>query len=73
MHNGETHKCSFCFRCHCFHKLIGFLAFPIFLPLLKEMDFLVGDVFKPDVGDIFDAMGIVEPPMDEPPKAAAMA
>ena len=38
-----------------------------------NLDFLVGDVFKPGVGDIFDAMGIVEPPMDEPPKAAAMA
>jgi flavin-dependent dehydrogenase len=30
------------------------------------VDILVGDVFKPGVGDIFDAMGIVEPPMDEP-------
>ena len=28
------------------------------------VDILVGDVFKPGVGDIFDAMGIVEPPLD---------
>jgi flavin-dependent dehydrogenase len=28
------------------------------------VDILVGDVFKPGVGDIFDAMGIVEPPVD---------
>lgn len=37
------------------------------------VDILVGDVFKPGVGDIFDAMGIIEPPMDEPLKAPAMA
>ncbi len=28
------------------------------------VDILVGDVFKPGVGDIFDAMGIVEPTME---------
>ncbi len=37
------------------------------------VDILVGDVFKPGVGDIFDAMGVIEPPMDEPLKAPAMA
>ncbi|MEZ6063716.1 MAG: NAD(P)/FAD-dependent oxidoreductase [Planctomycetaceae bacterium] len=35
------------------------------------VDILVGDVFKPGVGDIFDAMGIVEPPLDAPPRVAA--
>ena len=35
------------------------------------VDILVGDVFKPGVGDIFDAMGAIEPPVDEP--LAAMA
>lgn len=37
------------------------------------VDILVGDVFKPGVGDIFDAMGIIEPPMDEPLKKASPA
>ena len=37
------------------------------------VDILVGDVFKPGVGDIFDAMGMVEPAADEPRKQAAMA
>lgn len=32
------------------------------------VDILVGDVFKPGVGDIFDAMGVVEPELDEPLK-----
>ncbi|MGB4739819.1 MAG: NAD(P)/FAD-dependent oxidoreductase [Fuerstiella sp.] len=32
------------------------------------VDILVGDVFKPGVGDIFDAMGMVEPALDEPMK-----
>ena len=30
------------------------------------VDILVGDVFKPGVGDIFDAMGFIEPALDEP-------
>ena len=34
------------------------------------VDILVGDVFKPGVGDIFNAMGIVEPALDEPMKPA---
>lgn len=37
------------------------------------VDILVGDVFKPGVGDIFDAMGVVEPALDEPMMAAAEA
>ncbi|MCA9036142.1 MAG: tryptophan 7-halogenase [Planctomycetaceae bacterium] len=42
------------------------------------VDILVGDVFKPGVGDIFDAMGTVEPPLeapacDQPETAIAMA
>ena len=34
------------------------------------VDILVGDVFKPGVADIFDAMGIVEPALDTPLKPA---
>lgn len=30
------------------------------------VDILVGDVFKPGVGRIFDAMGVVEPPLNAP-------
>lgn len=32
------------------------------------VDILVGDVFKPGVGEIFDAMGVIEPALDEPMK-----
>ncbi|MDG1894651.1 MAG: NAD(P)/FAD-dependent oxidoreductase [Fuerstiella sp.] len=37
------------------------------------VDILVGDVFKPGVGDIFDAMGSVEPAMEVPLNRHAMA
>lgn len=37
------------------------------------VDILVGDVFKPGVGDIFHAMGVVEPPVDSPLKQPVMA
>ena len=30
------------------------------------VDILVGDVFKPGVSDIFDAMGLVQPKLDMP-------
>lgn len=32
------------------------------------VDILVGDVFKPGVGDIFEAMGVIEPDVDQPLK-----
>lgn len=37
------------------------------------VDILVGDVFKPGVSDIFDAMGMVEPQLDTPKQPMAMA
>jgi flavin-dependent dehydrogenase len=37
------------------------------------VDILVGDVFKPGVGDIFDAMGVVEPPVDSPEPVQTVA
>jgi flavin-dependent dehydrogenase len=37
------------------------------------VDILVGDVFKPGVGDIFDAMGALKPAMDMPLTRPAMA
>lgn len=37
------------------------------------VDILVGDVFKPGVGDIFDAIGMIEPATDESVDQAAMA
>lgn len=36
------------------------------------VDILVGDVFKPGVGDIFDAIGKITPASDEPAVKAAM-
>jgi len=37
------------------------------------VDILIGDVFKPGVGEIFDAMGEVLPPVDEPQKTEPTA
>ena len=34
------------------------------------VDILVGDVFKPGVSDIFDAMGLVQPKLDGQDKPA---
>ena len=35
------------------------------------VDILIGDVFKPGVGDMFDAMGEVLPPSDLKPSSAS--
>lgn len=37
------------------------------------VDILVGDVFKPGVSDIFDAMGLIEPELDVPVDKSKMA
>jgi len=37
------------------------------------VDILVGDVFKPGVGDMFETMGLIEPPVDSPEFADSVA